>query len=221
MITKLIYFVLYGLIISNLAYALPKSASANNVNQMVYAFSNNRLLLNKINQSELPVPYDDVLTQTLMTNSIKTYYHRTPLISVLYAKKDVLHATYSRMITMIVDKSALRNNPKLAKEKNEVKVVELAYITINFSALPQKVVSEILTTSLPFGQILTTHGINVQTKDRRYFSMKCNKNIQPFLHCKRGGKLYGRKNTLYKADDKQWIAHVIEILPTIKKTGAV
>jgi hypothetical protein len=211
---KLVY-VCVLLHLCNIAHALDSSEdiTSNNLHQIIQYFSNSTFQKAKVSQSQLPTPYNDVLTQPLMTNSIKTYYQRTPIIKIIYSKQNPLQKTYSRLIKMIIDKNKYRNNPSIAQKKKEAITVELAYITINFDALPKKMIAEVLHTTVPFGQLLTVNHIKVQTKERTYFSTRCNEMIKRFLHCKTNTKLYGRTNTIYSLDNQRWIAHVIEVLP--------
>lgn len=206
----------------NIAYALgvTENATADNVQQLIQNFSNNTLQKSTVSKSKLPRPYSYVLTQPLLTGSIKAHYQRTPIINVIDAKQNSLQHTYSRLITMIVDKNKHRNNPSIAQKKNEGLAVELAYITINFDALPEQMIKKILNTTIPFGQLLIENKVQVSTNKRTYFLTPCSKIIAPLLNCQIGSKLYGRTNTIYRADNQQWIAHVTEIMPAMKSNDA-
>lgn len=192
---------------SNIGYTSPS---------LLDAFVNNKLVFTEVSEEQLPSPYRAILTRPLMTNSLKAYYQRTPIINVVHAKQEVAKHTYSRLITMVVDKNKLRNAPQIAQEKDEVISVELAYITMNFNELPTKMIADILHTTIPFGQLLAVHNIKVKTKDRRYFFIRCDERIAPFLHCRLNTILYGRKNTIYQVINQRWLAQVIEILPRMK-----
>ncbi len=167
----------------------------------------------QIRLKQLPVPYNEILTQPLMTKSIETYYGRRAIIKALFAKQDPLKKVYSRSIMMFIDKSKHRNNPDEALEKNEAIIVELAFISINFNELPKKVKEEILSTNIPFGKLLSKYQIQISTRDRKYYKIKCNSTLVSLIHCKEKEFIYGRTNTIIRRDNKKWLAHVVEILP--------
>jgi len=166
-----------------------------------------------LNAGKLPAPYNVLLTQPLMTKSLEDYYQRRAIIRTLYAVKNTNNNTYSRAIQMLIDSNKTRNNPKLAQKKDEAIVAELAFITMNFNALPAKVVSAIQNSTIPFGKLLALNQVKITTADRRYFSLRCNNRLVSLTHCSLGSTLYGRTNTINLADGKTWLAHVVEILP--------
>ncbi|KTD64966.1 hypothetical protein [Legionella shakespearei] len=167
----------------------------------------------EVNKDSLPVPYNYLLLQPLMTKGIETYYQRIPLIRTLYAARNTSDNTYFRAILMFVDKRKDRNNPQWAQKKNETMIVELAFITINFNELPTKLINDVLNTNIPFGTLLSDNQVNVVSTGRSYFAIKCNELLASLTHCTLNSTLYGRKNTLIKADNKKWLAQVVEILP--------
>lgn len=166
-----------------------------------------------IRLNQLPSPYNEILTQPLMTQSIETYYGRSAIIKALFAEQDPVKNVYSRSIMMFIDKSKQRNNPDEALEKNEAMVVELAFISINFNELPKNVKQEILNTNIPFGKLLNKYQIQIATRDRKYYKIKCNSDLVSLIHCKEKQFIYGRTNTIIRSDNKKWLAHVVEILP--------
>lgn len=167
----------------------------------------------KVSSTQLPEPYNELLTQPLMTKSIEKYYGRNAIIKTIYANKDQASNTYRRSIIMFVDSNKTRNKPNVAQTKNEALAVELAFITINFNELPKRVIEEVLHTSTPFGKLLVKHHIQILTQDRNYFKIKCDSKLKSFIHCNLNDFIYGRTNTIIRADNKKWLAHVIEILP--------
>jgi hypothetical protein len=217
MMKKFVYFGWMLLYLCSTADASPLQSASRYTQQIAQIFSNNSLQLTNLNQAKLPAPYRYLLTQPLMTKGMKTYYQRNPIIKVLYSQHDNRHHTYSRVITMLVDKDKRRNSPELAQKKKEIITTELAYITINLDALPKKMITEIFNTTVPFGQLLTKNNIKTGTKGRSYFLTGCNKIMKPFLECEINETLYGRKNTIYRKDNQKWVAHVIEILPAMEK----
>lgn len=176
-------------------------------------FTNLNQITTRVNQSMLPHPYNYLLTQPLMTKGIEKYYQRTAIIQKIYAKKNKRDNTYYRTIIMLLDHNKARNNARLAQKKKEVMVAELAFITINFNALPQKVIANILNTNIPLGKLLLTHHIKTSSINRSYFSIRCDAVLSSLTHCNLNSQLYGRTNTLIRMDNKQWIARVVEILP--------
>ena len=74
-----------------------------------------------------------------------------------------------------------------------------------------------LNTNVPFGKLLSNNHVKISIKDRTYFSVKCDKLVASLTHCHLNSKLYGRTNTIIKADNNKWLAHVVEILPGVLK----
>lgn len=166
-----------------------------------------------ISPEMLPIPYDYLLTQPLMTKGIENYYQRIPIIQTICALNNIKNNTYSRSIIMLIDNNKIRNNAELAQNKKESTVVELAFIKMNFSALPKSIITDILETSTPFGALLAKNNIKVSTTNRTYFSTKCNKKLVSLTRCKLNSFIYGRTNTLIRVDNRKWLADVVEILP--------
>ena len=171
----------------------------------------------KVCRDVLPAPYNYLLTQPLMTKGIEKYYQRTPFIQTIYAIKNQHNNTYYRAIMMLIKDSKARNNVQLAQRKKEVMVVELAFITMNFNELPEKIIEDVLNTNVPFGKLLSNNHVEVHTTDRTYFLVKCDKVFASLTGCHLNSKLYGRTNTIIRADNNKWLAHVMEILPGFLK----
>ncbi|MCE0723272.1 hypothetical protein [Legionella resiliens] len=167
----------------------------------------------KVSATQLPAPYDKLLTQPLMTKSIEKYYARNAIIKTIYANMDQSNNTYRRSIVMFVDSNKKRNNPNVAQTKQEVVAVELAFITMNFNELPKSMIKEVLHTNTPFGKLLAKHHIQILTQDRNYYKIKCNSTLESLIHCNLNDFIYGRANTIIRAGNKNWMAHVVEILP--------
>lgn len=167
----------------------------------------------KVNLSQLPSPYNVLLTQPLMTKAIEKYYDRTAVVKTIEAYLEQSKNIYHRSIIMLVDKNKKRNKPDIAQTKKEAIVAELAFIAINFNELPKKLVDDVLHTNIPFGQLLTQYQVKVLTQDRNYFKVSCNETLATLISCPLNHSVYGRTNTIIRADNKKWLAHVIEILP--------
>ncbi len=167
----------------------------------------------KVNLSQLPSPYNVLLTQPLMTKAIEKYYDRTAVVKTIEAYLEQSKNIYHRSIIMLVDKNKKRNKPDIAQTKKEAIVAELAFIAINFDELPKKLVDDVLHTNIPFGQLLTQYQVKVLTQDRNYFKVSCNETLATLISCPLNHSVYGRTNTIIRADNKKWLAHVIEILP--------
>ncbi|HEL8436815.1 TPA: hypothetical protein U0D71_002071 [Legionella pneumophila] len=170
-----------------------------------------------LSKDSLISPYNYLLTQPLMTTTLEKYYQRTSRIKVITAFTNPHNNTYSRIIILYVDRNKKRNNVELAQKNNEIIPVELAAININFEELPEKLITDITHTNIPFGKLLTQYHLKVFSKDRRYFSVICNNMLASLIHCKPNKKLYGRTNVLARVDNKKWVAHVIEILSDEKE----
>jgi hypothetical protein len=169
----------------------------------------------KISSAQLPSPYNELLTQPLMTKAIEKYYARTAIVKAVSAKLDQGNNTYHRSIIMFVDSNKARNNASIAQTKNEALIVELAFITMNFNDLPKNIIDGVMHSNTPFGKLLTQYHLPVLTRDRTYYTVKCTKRVASVLHCNLNDLLYGRTNTIIRADNKRWLAHVVEILPRI------
>ncbi|RUR04487.1 hypothetical protein [Legionella sp. km772] len=128
---KVNFVVLVGIIttLTSITFAQP---TTQNITNLVKIESISTI----IEQSRLPNPYNYLLTQTLMTKGIEKYYQRTPIIQPIYSELDKNNHIYSRAILMLLDNNRDRNSPALAQRHNETIVAELAFITINFNALP-------------------------------------------------------------------------------------
>lgn len=170
-----------------------------------------------VNKDTLPVPYDYLLTQPLMTPGIEKYYQRSPIVHTIYAVKDEKNNIYSRIIIMLLDKNQTRNNALIAQDKKEEVVVETAVVAMNFNELPEKVKTGVLASNVPFGKLLIANQVKIVDKDRAYFSIRCNRPLSALTLCKINSKIYGRVNTIARADNKKWLARVIEILPGLKR----
>ncbi|KTD03317.1 hypothetical protein OQJ19_01200 [Fluoribacter gormanii] len=173
----------------------------------------------KVDFSQLPSPYNELLTQPLMTKSIEKYYERSAIIKTIFAAQDPGKNTYQRAIVMFIDSNKERNQPDLAQTKKEVTVVELAFITMNFNELPKNMIEEILHTNTPFGKLLAKYQLQILSHDRTYYKIRCNSALASLIHCNLNDFIYGRTNTIIRADNKKWLAHVVEILPNSTKEG--
>lgn len=178
---------------------------------LTHGFDINKNII-KIEEEKLPPPYNYLLTQPLMTKGIEHYYGRTAIIQTLYAEQNEEKKSYSRIIRMLLDSNKKRNNPQVAQQKKEIFIAELAFITINFDALPKAMIKDITNTKTPFGTLITKYHLNVRSVDRSYFSLKCSKDLSALTQCTVNKTLYGRRNTLVNANTKQWLAKVVEIL---------
>lgn len=199
---------------SNAAYFVDRS-KGKTISEKINHILNVQKISRRIDQSMLPIPYNYLLAQPLMTKGIEKYYQRTPIIRTIYAIKNRHDNTYSRAITLIIDSSKARNNARFAQIKNEEVVVELAFITMNFKEIPKRIITKALNTNIPFGALLSTHNVKISTMGRTYFSIKCSKELASLTHCNLNSTIYGRTNTIVRADDKVWLAAVVEILPGV------
>ncbi|BCA94632.1 hypothetical protein TUM19329_09930 [Legionella antarctica] len=171
--------------------------------QKIKSLANIDKIAIRVNQSMLPIPYRYLLTQPLMTKGVEEYYQRTPVIQTIYARKNKRNNTYSRSIIMLLDYNKVRNDVRLAQKKSEIMVVVLAFITINFNELPNKIIADVLNTNIPLGQLLFTNHVKILSTDRSYFYVRCNKVIFLLTHCNQDNKLYGRTHTLIRADNNR------------------
>ncbi|MCW8410201.1 hypothetical protein OQJ13_14570 [Legionella sp. PATHC035] len=172
----------------------------------------------KVSSAQLPSPYSKLLTQPLMTPSIEKYYGRHAIIKTIVASQDPESNTYRRSIVMLIDSNKERNEPNVAQTKKEAMVVELAFITMNFNELPKSMIAEVLHTDTPFGKLLTKYQIQTLTQNRNYYKVRCDETLASLINCNLNDSIYGRTNTLIRANNKKWLAHVVEILPNPAET---
>ncbi len=179
-----------------------------------YNFLGKQIKLSPLNQDKLPPPYDFLLTQPLMTIGLEKYYSCTPQIQKIEAVKNEQENTYSRIIAMLVDSNKKRNDVNIARARKEEVVVELALITMNFNELPKEIITSVLNTNIPFGELLIENNLEV-VSERHYFSVDCDAILFSDFHCSGNKKIYGRINTLIRKDNDRWVARVVEILPDV------
>lgn len=169
--------------------------------------------LHYLDKSELPAPYYFLLTQPLMTQGITEYYQRSPKVRLpLYVTNNPKQRTYSRAVIMVVDNHKQRDDALVADQMAETTIVELGLITMNFATLTQAVIDGVLHTQIPFGALLANNQVKIHSVNRRYFSIRCDRLLAHHLHCAPNQTLYGRTNTLLRADNQQWLAQVVEVL---------
>jgi hypothetical protein len=174
--------------------------------------------LTYIEQSVLPLPYDFLLTQPLMTIGIADYYQRTPMVRPpLYAVSDAKNKTYARAVIMVVDKNAQRDDALAADKIGESNVAELGLITINMTVVPATVMEGVVNNQVPFGALLKKYNVKTRTEGRRYFKITCDATFSQLLGCPLNTTLYGRTNTLIGEESNLWVAQVVEILTGVKK----
>lgn len=164
---------------------------------------------------DLPSPYHALMQQPLMTLSIEKYYQRRALLHKINSHWDKKTNIYSRTIIMLIDNNKKRNKVKIAKEHKTALIVELAFIKINFNALPEAIKKKILYTDLPLGKLLAMNKIATSSRERSYFAVKCEGFIAKKLPCVQGSLIYGRHNTLVRKSNGVWLAKVVEILSGI------
>lgn len=172
-------------------------------------------LLQPIKLSELPKPWNKILSQTLLTPALAHYYQRMPKIKTPLFTLYQRCRKYSRGIVMIVDDNKQRNHALLADRIGENSIIMLGLITINFKILPLVLQHQLLTTQIPFGTLLHNSHIPIANINTKYFKTSCNQIIARYIHCTDKTILYGRTNTLVDVNNKQWLAYTVEILPPV------
>ncbi|WP_419418445.1 hypothetical protein ACNVED_07720 [Legionella sp. D16C41] len=101
MLKVMFYLLLIFLTLLNTTYAQPP-ASTSLPSHKLFSFFTNKNRRLEVKQTSLPVPYDYLLKQPLLTLGLKKYYQRTPMIEVLAAKLDSLNKRYNRVILMLI-----------------------------------------------------------------------------------------------------------------------
>ncbi|MBL7478830.1 hypothetical protein [Legionella bononiensis] len=189
------------------------------INQLSTFLNSNKWMTHPVSPINLPEPYNDLLTQPLLTPAIENYYKRTAIIRVIHTHQSSNEHTYSRVITMHLDSNKERNDAKLAQNINEDLIVELALITIYYRELPQQFIRDIIYSNIPFGTLLKNNHINTYSTNRYYFSTSCNPELVQHIKCRLNTTLYGRLNTIVRVDNQQQIAQVVELLSGLKCTN--
>ena len=214
-----LFFPFLGMVLFFKAIAVNGAPESKEIQLKVNQLAEINKIGTKVDSSQLPSPYNELLTQPLMTKSIEKYYARSAIIKTIFAAQEPAKNTYQRAIVMFIDSNKERNQPDLAQTKKEVIVVELAFITMNFNELPKNMIEEILHTNTPFGKLLVKYHLQILTQDRSYYKVRCDSALASLIHCNLNDFIYGRTNTIIRADNKKWLAHVVEILPNSVETG--
>lgn len=165
-----------------------------------------------VSESDLPKPFDYLLTQPLLTKGLENYYKRIALLTPIQAKMDDKNNIFTRSILMLIDRNAERNNVEQAKLKNETATLEFSTIQMNFNALPNSVINGVLNSNVPFGKLLINQNISIKTTGRTYFKIRCDKTLSEILKCPENTNIYGRTNTILDAKNMTWLAKVTEII---------
>ncbi len=214
-----LFFPFLGMVLFFKAIAVNGAPESKEIQLKVNQLAEINKIGTKVDSSQLPSPYNELLTQPLMTKSIEKYYARSAIIKTIFAAQEPAKNTYQRAIVMFIDSNKERNQPDLAQTKKEVIVVELAFITMNFNELPKGMIEEILHTNTPFGKLLVKYHLQILTQDRAYYKVRCDSALASMIHCNLNDFIYGRTNTIIRADNKKWLAHVVEILPNSAEKG--
>ncbi|WP_131740603.1 hypothetical protein [Legionella busanensis] len=89
------------------------------------------------------------------------------------------------------------------------KVIELAFIIMNFAAFPDQIKNQVLHTNVRFGQLLINYDIKITTRGRAYFAMQCDQALLSLTNCEKNRTLYGRTNTIINVANNRWLAQVV------------
>ncbi|WP_182393179.1 hypothetical protein [Legionella sp. PC997] len=214
-----LFFPFLGMLLFVKALAVNGTPESKEIQLQINQLSEINKIGTKVAASQLPSPYNELLTQPLMTKSIEKYYARSAIIKTIFAAQRPEKNTFQRTIVMFIDSKKERNQPELAQTKKEVIVVELAFITMNFNELPKNMIEEILHTNTPFGKLLLKYHLEIVTQDRTYYKVRCDRALASLINCKFNDFIYGRTNSILRADNKKWLAHVVEILPNPAEIG--
>ncbi|MFT3742180.1 MAG: hypothetical protein QM752_05860 [Gammaproteobacteria bacterium] len=169
-------------------------------------------VLTALAQTQLPKPYHFLLTQPLMTVGLQQFYQRKPMLRApLYSVYDESNQQYSRAIVLMIDSCQRRNDALVADQASEAQPIVLGFITMNLSALPVKMVSDVLEAKTPLGALLADSALNLHSQ-RRYLNLRDRQQVlTASLGATSTRTLYGRTNALSLADG-QWVARVVEVL---------
>jgi chorismate-pyruvate lyase len=151
--------------------------------------------------TEVPEPYQALLVhQSDMTSTLENFHRGRIHLDVV--GRDRTNGNYFREVVLRLDGS---NKP-----------VEFGAIKINLQLFPQPAQERILQERHPLGRILKECGITYHSRPRAFLRIVSDSLMNQLLDLPQAQPLYGRRNTLFDAQDRH-LADIVEILPPVQK----
>jgi len=156
--------------------------------------------LSQVDGQAVPEPYRTLLVhQNDMTPTLEKFYGCPVHLDVLSRRHT--GDAYFREVVLLLNGS---NQP-----------VEFGAIKINLALFSPVAREEILREVVPLGHILEQHTISHTSRPSAYLRLASDKLINQMLKLSGAHVLYGRRNTLYDAQQRP-LAEIVEILPAAK-----
>lgn len=154
-------------------------------------------LIETVAGEEVPEPYQALLVhQDDMTPTLEKAYGDTIHIRVLHRqqREDV----YFREVVLVTDK--------------DEQPVEFGASKINLGLFPAAAKRDILDERLPLGHILAERGVAHNSRPKAFLRVQSDAFINSVLGLTGTHTLYGRRNTIWDAQQRP-LAEIVEILP--------
>ena len=163
-----------------------------------YALANQPLPpLSQVDGEAVPEPYRTLLVhKNDMTPTLEAFHRCSVHLDVLGRRRK--EDAYFREVILRLDGT---NKP-----------VEFGAIKINLELFTPAAREQILHERLPLGHILHEYKIPHSSRPRAYLRLAADKLISQVLELNGAQVLYGRRNTLYDAQQRP-LAEIVEILP--------
>jgi hypothetical protein len=153
----------------------------------------------KVDTSAMPPPYSKLLVHDRdMTPTLESAYGGHLHLRVLQ------FSVHDDVVKRLV-----------ALELDDETPVEMGAIKIYLSRLPGEARELVLERREPFGGILGRLGVAHHSRPVAFFQVAADTLMKDALHAEPGQWLYGRRNTLWRAEGEP-LAQVVEILPLVR-----
>ena len=164
-----------------------------------YNLSKKKLpVIKAIDKLDIPEPYKSLLVHERdMTSTLGQFHADKIQLDVLNQHQQ--ENEYYREVLLVT--------------KSEQRPVEYGAIKIFLQQFPEPARKAIVEAAAPLGQLLHEYNINYLSRPKGFISIKCDGYIGDLLKCSNQTKLFGRRNSLYQANNQMQIAEIVEILP--------
>ena len=154
--------------------------------------------INPIDKKHIPEPYKSLLVHERdMTSTLGQFHNDEIQLKVI--KQHQQKNEYYREVLLI--------------SKHEKRPVEYGAIKIFLQHFPELARKAVVEASAPLGQLLHDYNIDYLSRPKSFLTIECDTYIGDLLACKNKAKLFGRRNSLYEANNLLQIAEIVEILP--------
>ena len=154
-------------------------------------------LIEQVNGDEVPEPFRTLLVHSHdMTPTLEQFYGENLHLRVF--RREYRGDLYFREVTLALD--------------NNEQPVEFGAIKINLALFSSTARRQILEEHLPLGHILETCAVPHTSRPKAFLRTQSDDFINQSLKLSGQNVLYGRRNTLFDAEDRP-LADILEILP--------